>query len=73
MELGNSADALEIDMPNEPSQKRRLRKFTAAKDSERCRQEIVYRDGSGAWCMRKAVKDGLCLQHWKMEQANQQR
>lgn len=42
------------------------RRFTAAKDSERCEQEITYSDGSGARCMRAAKVGKVCFQHAKM-------
>jgi hypothetical protein len=39
------------------------RRFTAPLQSERCTGTVLLRDGSGAQCMHRAVKEGRCRQH----------
>lgn len=48
------------------AKKQSKRRFTAAKNDVRCRQDIVLRDGSGAQCQRAAKVHGFCLQHAKI-------
>lgn len=45
------------------------RRFRDAPQHERCKWEIRLRDGSAAQCGRRAVVDGLCRQHAKIDAA----
>jgi len=42
------------------------RKFTAARQAERCNAVVKLADGSTADCMRRAIKNGHCHQHDKI-------
>jgi len=47
------------------------RNYTAAQSEERCQQDIIYHDGSGAQCMRRGVKEyqngkRYCVQHYRL-------
>lgn len=39
------------------------RRYTAPPQAVRCTGNVILRDGSGAQCMHRAVKDGRCWQH----------
>jgi hypothetical protein len=39
------------------------RRFTAPPQSERCTDNVILRDESGAQCMHRTVKNGRCPQH----------